>query len=448
VPEEWTVPLNQVVLGGSHNSYSGHGGTLRDQLDGGVRCLELDIHDNSYVEKGGYRLGHNSPGDDVAASENGVGLLLGDWLDLVVDWSKSNGEHAPITVVIDIKDNLTDNNSAEEGNLGALNVEMRERVGTRLWSPEDTRQGWPQVYDMRGKILVQLSGDQLSRTRYLRDPGSRPAVAMNDKGQVIEVHDSGTGSLWYWTGQMRSDGSIQWFHHGRYDSGEDPAVALDEDGWIVEVHKSESQNHLWAHVAQLHEDYTVTWGDSKKFDSDGTAPSVEWQSDDSLVEIHRSSSGSQNVRWSVAIDRSDFSLSFSEKATTSQSQFVESETSSSAGDVRVYTASDAEEADSNTLQYGTHQVSEERIRYEQLAFVDYQPLNAVELLSGGILFYNTQSGGMADAQDWLNNGWLVRMWGFDQDDVDLNKKQPTCPATDDPKAVWYNTYLRDVGALR
>jgi hypothetical protein len=270
---------------------------------------------------------------------------------------------------------------------------------------------------------------------------------MNDAGQVLEVHHSGSGSLWYWTGQMGSDGTVQWKHHGRYDSGEDPAVAMDADGWIVEVHKSENRDYLWAHVAKMNPDYTVTWGDSQKFDEEGVEPSVAWEQGSQLTEVHRSSKSSQNVRWTAHIDRSNFSLRFEDQETTSQQRFEESASSSAAGSIAVEAASDAEGAGDDTLLYSSGTGHGGRIRYEQLAFVDYQPSNAGELLTGGTLIYNLASGGMEQAQGWLENGWLVRLWGFEQGDVDLAKRQPTCPATDDPHAGWYRIYLMDVGAL-
>ena len=445
----WQVPFNEVIVGGTHNSYSPERGTLRGQLGDGIRCLELDIHDNDYSSSGGYRLGHASPGDEVADSENGIGLLLPEWLDVVNDWSGDHPEHVPITVVLDIKDNLTDNEDANQGNLGALNEQIRKAFGSRLLSPGDLPGGsWPVVESLRGRVLVQLSGDSTSRMRYVRDTGFRPAVAMNDKGQVIEVHDSGSGTLWYWTGQMMGDGQVRWMHHGKFDTGMDPAVGLTSDGWIVEVHKSESKDHLWAHAGQLDADYRVVWSDSQKFESSGSEPSLAQVSDSLFSEINTNTSGSGGREaWTISLNRQKAELEFSADGQTSTSRYDEAQASSSAGSIWVGAYSDHESVGFDTLMYGTDGLNEGRIRYEQVAFVDYQPYNANELLSANLKFFNVKSGGMSEAQEWLNDGWLVRMWGFSSGDVQTSLRQPTCPATDEPGAIWYNTYLRDVGAL-
>ena len=131
---------------------------------------EFDIHDNDFVEEGGYRLGHYAPGDGVAQEENGVGLLLGDWLGLVSEWSSESPEHAPILLVLDLKDNLTDNSGPHEGNMGALNQQIFNAFGDRLYTArEQSVDGWPSAHELRGRVIVQLSGDALSRERYLRD---------------------------------------------------------------------------------------------------------------------------------------------------------------------------------------------------------------------------------------------------------------------------------------
>ena len=450
IPLEWQAAFNEVVLAGSHNSYSKERGTILGQLTRGVRCLELDIHDNEYQDKGGYRLGHYTPGDGVAAEENGVGLKLTEWLGLVSEWSLEFPDHAPIMLVLDLKDDLTDNTGPHEGNMGALNEKLLEAFGDRLYSSrEQARDGWPSAHELRGRVLVQLSGDSLSRERYLRDKGYRPAVSMNAKGQVIEVHDSGAGHLWYWTGQLQSDGRVLWKHHGKYDTGYDPAVAIDEDGWIVEVHKSESNNHLWAHAAYMRPDYTLEWGDSQRFEKSGVEPSVAFLSDSGeALERHRSSGdASQNESVRISLDRSELRLSFGDAQNTSEERFNESE--SVVGNDRVWVSafSDHSTAGEDTLVYGTDSLLQGRIRFDQLAFVDHQPSNSDELRLGGARIYNVKSGAMGEVESWRKSGWMVRMWGFDRSDAQPEKTQPNCPATDEPASDWYLQYLSDVGAL-
>jgi hypothetical protein len=97
--------------------------------------------------------------------------------------------------------------------------------------------------------------------------------------------------------------------------------------------------------------------------------------------------------------------------------------------------------------YGTDQLVQDRIRFDQLAFVDHQPSNSDELRLGGAQIYNVKSGAMGEVESWREKGWVVRMWSFDKDDVWSDTPQPNCPATDEPLADWYTNYLTDVGAL-
>ena len=105
--------------------------------------------------------------------------------ELIADWSESQPDHAPITVAVDIKDNLTDNAGPDAGNMGALNSSLQGVLGARLF----------QASELGNSAWWSVDSMEASRMRYVRDTGFRPAVAINDKGQVIEVHDSGEGSL-------------------------------------------------------------------------------------------------------------------------------------------------------------------------------------------------------------------------------------------------------------
>ena len=228
-------------MAATHNSYagapSGDLGSLRRQLDGGVRFVELDVHDNDFVSTG-YRIGHEAPGDDVIRTGGNPRTdKLGPWLRAIQRWSDTNPRHAPITVALDIKDDLTDNRSFAQGNLARLNAVLLEHF-SGLFTAEALGDGqWPTVDALRGRVIVVLSGAEGTRLAYVRDPGDNPAVAVNAAGHVVEVHDSGGGDLWYWTGEFVSPKHVRWRRHGRYDTGQKPAVALSDDGLVVEVHE-------------------------------------------------------------------------------------------------------------------------------------------------------------------------------------------------------------------
>src|SRR5262249_15973570 len=152
-----------------------------------------------------------------------------DWLTVVASWSFSHPTAAPIVVMLDLKDDLTDNPSFAAGNMTALNQELQSVFGSRLLRPSEYV-GQPTVDPPRGRVLRLLSGDGGSRPESGADVGFNPAVGMNNSGQVVEVHDSGGGALWYWTGRYGADGRVTWLRHGRYDSGVTPAVAINDNG--------------------------------------------------------------------------------------------------------------------------------------------------------------------------------------------------------------------------
>ncbi|WP_233573777.1 PI-PLC domain-containing protein [Amycolatopsis panacis] len=97
----------------THNSYSGNvdgaKGPIAGQLNRGVRFIELDVHDNGYATAHDYGIGHSSPGDLVDHAGNPASNNLRDWLALVNTWSTAHPTAAPIMVMLDLKDDLTDN---------------------------------------------------------------------------------------------------------------------------------------------------------------------------------------------------------------------------------------------------------------------------------------------------------------------------------------------------
>src|ERR1700712_2672723 len=63
------LPFASAVFRATHNSYSGNiggaRGSIGQQLDGGVRYVELDVWSGSYAGTGDYQIGHGSAGDQV-----------------------------------------------------------------------------------------------------------------------------------------------------------------------------------------------------------------------------------------------------------------------------------------------------------------------------------------------------------------------------------------------
>jgi hypothetical protein len=183
------------VFAATHNSYSPGRGTLTAQLDDGVRFLELDIN----LDDGRYLIGHGVPGHEVARGNgNPNELELAEWLAVIAAWSDGRPGHAPITIALDLKPDLTEPDNFAGGNLAALNHALRTAFGERLLSARELGAAdWPALEELHGHVVWVLSGDGATRRGYRLDGGRDPAVALNGSGAVVEVHASRAGDLWY-----------------------------------------------------------------------------------------------------------------------------------------------------------------------------------------------------------------------------------------------------------
>ena len=441
-----SIPYNLAYFKSMHNSYSGQErGTIHEQLDAGFRGLEFDIHDNDFANIGDYQLGHFSPGGEV---ERGNGnpntALLSDWLSHVQQWSSVNPGHAPITITIDFKDDLTDNINYMNGSMDKLNDIFVSTLGNAIFAPMHFVGEWPTVDELRNRFILVLSGHEESRQLYKRDRGHHPAVAINDSGQVFQVHDSGSGTLWYWTGQLRNDGFVEWKRHGQYDSGQTPAIALNNDGLFVEVHQSESASTLWVLTGHLDDEYNPIFNDSEQYD-DGIEPTIRFASKDSvdLLEIHKSQNTGQHWDWNVTLNASNGELTWGDNRQTSTPLHNKSRDDAQHW-IEVFTATNQSAGD-DTLMYTTQQ-AQHRIRYPQIAFVEYQKDNAEELLDTELWFAAVGSNNQDTLTNWKDDGFITRIWGFDEDDTSL-VGSPNFPATDYLNVEWYNQYCSDLGTV-
>ncbi|MBP2326840.1 hypothetical protein JOF56_007225 [Kibdelosporangium banguiense] len=442
--------FSSAVFRATHNSYSGNvsgtRGSITYQLSQGVRFLELDIHDNGYATTKDYGVGHDSPGNQVDHNGNPSSNALSDWLTVIDGWSKNNPSHAPIVVMLDLKDDLTDNPSFAAGNLAAINKEVTDVFGTSLVQAGDFPAGLPSVDALRGRVLTLLSGHASTRAHYRRDLGYSPAVAVNRHGQIVEVHDSGNGTLWYWTGTYNPDGSVTWARHGRYDTGKTPSVALNDDGWIVEVHQSQNNTTLWSHVGRLGADGEITWSPSQEVGV-GVTPTVAFTdpAGTTVREVHRSQSNSQNWEWRGAVNTGNSTMTWSGNAKTSDALYDKA--TATRGTMRVSVSTGADNGSpAETLRYSTDQGASGRIRYPQTAFVEYQAGDSAELQQGA-LFYAATASNKSFITSARNNGRIVRGWDFDSAGQ-ATTPLANYPATNQPWASWYSTLLTQAGAVQ
>jgi hypothetical protein len=430
------VPFAQAVFAATHNSYSGNlaggaRGSIAHQLDTGVRFVEFDVWDKLDSGQRGYFIGHNGPGNEVdTTGGNPSTNVLGDWLEVVAGWSDQNHGHAPITVALDMKDDITDDNySFALANPAALNKTLTDVFGDKLvlaGTRDYDQNPLPNVSQLRDKVIVVLSGNQQTRTLYRRDAGATPAVAMNSAGKVVEVHQSNTNDyLWSWTGTYGSDGSIRWDRHTRYDTGRTPAVAVGADGTVVEVHKSQNNSGLYYHVGKLGADNEIAWGASVKYDT-GATPAVAFDDNGDVVEVHSSGSdlyrrvgtvsGTQ-ITWGAAV-RTDQPL---DKTTAT----------SGTRSVRIST-------DATILRYTTDRVASARVQYQQVAFTEYQAGDNAELRTNTVYWASVASNKTFLSQA-LAAGKAVRGWDFES--YTAGDPLPGFPATNHPDATWYRQAL-------
>ncbi|MET8160178.1 hypothetical protein ABZT47_27775 [Sphaerisporangium sp. NPDC005289] len=443
------TPLPSATFRATHNSYSGDVDgakkSIAYQLDHGVRFIELDVHDNGYATARDYAIGHDSPGDQVDHAGNPASNLLRDWLTVIDAWSRQHPTAAPIVVMLDLKDDLTDNPSFAAGNLTALNQELVSVFGPRLSAAEEYPASPPSVDALRGRVLALLSGDGKTRAEYRRDLGANPAVALNANGQVVEVHDSGAGVLWYWTGRY-DNGRVNWLRHGRYDTGQTPAVALNDNGDLVEVHQSQSATTLWYRVGRLDADGEITWSASHQYDN-GVLPTVAFTSPagTQLREIHRSQNNSQNWTWNGALNTGASTVTWSGNAKTSDARFDKTTSARGTARVHVWTGADGP-TPARTLRVDTDRFTGDRVRYRQTAFDEYQKGDAAELQQDA-LFYAAPATESAFITSARQAGRLVRGWDFDSAAM-ATTPLANYPATNHPYDAWYDDLLTRSGAVQ
>ena len=111
----WEIPYHKAFFKSSHNSYAR---SIREQLNKGVRGLEYDIHSDKIQELNDFEVYLFKDYYDVMLNVDGnpSNYLFSNWLSVLREWSnEQNSEHTPITLFIELKDNIIDlNNRPDE----------------------------------------------------------------------------------------------------------------------------------------------------------------------------------------------------------------------------------------------------------------------------------------------------------------------------------------------
>jgi hypothetical protein len=81
---------------------------------------------------------------------------------------------------------------------------------------------------------------------FLFDHGTLPAVVATSSGNVVEVHQGDSGSLWFSSGVVNGTTFSGFGPAAQYDNGYRPYLARDDEGGGIETHQATSQDGaLW-----------------------------------------------------------------------------------------------------------------------------------------------------------------------------------------------------------
>ena len=441
----------------SHNSYSGHErGSLEGQLDAGVRCVELDFHDNGFKELKDYRIGHLKGGAEVEhVPPNPPDTLLTSWLRVVAAWSAAHPGHDPLPIVLDSKDDLTNN---ALGDLADFNGRLEEVFGASLFTREefDGLGGWPDVEDMRDRVLGVLSGNGATRMAYRWAFGTSPVVSGNTAGGLVLAYRSPSGELNCWTGSVDgAAGVVVWRRKGTLAVSDvdlaEPALVINNDGWVVAVYRFGPRAGPHAHgvrlgckVGTLQADGRITWSKMRIIQSviEGMAPSLKIDGDKlELTDTATDGTGRQIL--AGTLDRQKRQVTWRHKAKTTVPQSP-ADTTFCASRV-VHASIDALGAVGCRVDGGPW----EPARFQQVVFVERQKGEDPKDFRDA-RFFAAGASNRADIAQAKSEGLVTRAWGFAvPDSLDPPASPPeNFPATDTPHDEWYQEYLDDADMMR
>lgn len=419
----------------THNSYSGGArGSIVDQLRSGVRLLELDVHARGFDTLRDFRVGHLKPGAEVSLGNGNPDTpMLSDWLATIARWSNEN-VHAPITLVLDSKDDLI---GADCGGPEDLNEALEAAFGAQLYARDERdRDGaWPETGDLGNRVLCVLSGNGNTRASYRWTLGTEPALSVNARGDVVLVYRSTAGDLNCFLGAMTAAGAVEWQHKSTYCFSRmplsRPVVSVNDEGWIVGAHQFEPPegfvgSRLESVLGRITEGRRVTWFGSEVF-AQGGAPWLELKGRE-VRAVHAVTGGYRRVTGALDTRRRDVDWGKTRK--------VQAAPPPSDRVVWQGTAYRCATDATGAIVCGPEAGELRPVRFRQVAFVEEQKGDLRDSLRDALFF-------AADAKDRpaleaaRQRGQVVRAWGFEECDV------PGCSqiaATDDPRAAWYERF--------
>ena len=197
------ISINQIQFVGSHNSYKRvmpesfikqlmkvnpnlvesldyEHIPLGDQLDLGIRKLELDIF--YFADDERFLVGHVQ---QIDMSSNCVTLRI--CLTQIISWSENNPTHSPIWISFNAKDNyilgLPKPEIFTPEAFLLLDSVFEEMLGKRLIRPQDiVNLQWPLLEESKGKFILILDEGGTKRNIYYEGWQQRPMFTNSPEG--------------------------------------------------------------------------------------------------------------------------------------------------------------------------------------------------------------------------------------------------------------------------
>eukprot|EP01130_Rhizamoeba_saxonica_P018030 TRINITY_DN891_c0_g1_i3.p1 TRINITY_DN891_c0_g1~~TRINITY_DN891_c0_g1_i3.p1 ORF type:complete len:545 (+),score=109.59 TRINITY_DN891_c0_g1_i3:136-1770(+) len=295
------IPFSNARFMASHNSALNDKNSsmpsLVEQLDVGIRLLELDFYSADFKNYNDFRIGHKKPADYVVTGNgNPESHFLSDWLSVIDSWTTENLNHTPITIVLDIKDAIigTSHGTRELGNLETLvEIICNSIKEHKIFSPIDLNgEDWPTVSDLLGRIIIVISGSLRSRELYRCDRGFNVSICTLPDHSFVEVHQSSRDNVWFWTGRYE-DGEAKFIHHQVYGEGTVPVVSANSHGDVVVAHENAKQ--LYYRIGKLYEinskpypHKNIIWSCISTDYDPGISPAIAINDMGFVVEVHKS----------------------------------------------------------------------------------------------------------------------------------------------------------------
>jgi hypothetical protein len=183
------------------------------------------------------------------------------------------------------------------------------------------------LYYRVGKI--NPDGDQNQSIAWLTDfvhwdAGFHAAIAINDRGVIVGVHEAGRGGtgLYYRVGHLRNpaggDYTVQWDSTPwgvHYEDGINPSIAINNHNQVVEAHQVTGETLLHYRRGNL-TGGTINFAESRRYDNHAEQPAVALLDNGLVLEVHSlgglisrtgwlSLSNSTDIEWSTPIKVDD-----------------------------------------------------------------------------------------------------------------------------------------------